>query len=109
MLYGVGLGLSQLQQEAVDVENGTQLGDRTTNTEDLDNVQFMGLLELITTTVCHVDCEGPLVVQIWSLLRTREAVSGIPQCHFQELTAELVSERERELLQWRTGHWAIAA
>ena len=61
---------------------------------------------LFTVWVSH---NTAMVVQIWRLLRTREAVSGIPQCHFQELTAELVSEREIELLQWRTGHWAIAA
>ena len=42
MLYGVGLGLPQLQQAAADVENGTQLGDRTANTKDLDNVTLHG-------------------------------------------------------------------
>ena len=69
MLYGVGLGLSQLQRAAADVENGTQLEDCTTNTEDLDDVQFMGLLELITAIVCHADCEaGGVVLEIRSPL-----------------------------------------
>ena len=89
MLYGVGLGLAQLQQAAADVENGKQLGDRTANTKDLDTVHFMGLLELITVVVCHADCEaGGAVLAIRNLF-----VIDFSEC--QRIIDALALERRR--------------
>ena len=70
MLYGVGLEQEQLQQAAFDVENGKQLGDRSAHIHDLDNVNMMGLLELITAVVCHSDSEaGGAILAIRNLFK----------------------------------------
>jgi hypothetical protein len=58
LLYGVGLGQAQLQEAASDVEDGKQLGDRAAHLQDLGNVQFMGLLELVTAVVVQADSEA---------------------------------------------------
>ena len=70
LLYGVGLEQEQLQQAAFDVENGKQLGDRSAHVHDLDNVNMMGLLELITAVVCHSDSEaGGAILAIRNLFK----------------------------------------
>ena len=70
LLYGVGLNLDQLQGAAQNVEDGEQLGDRTAETGDLENVHLMGLLELVTAVICQVDCEaGGVALSIQNLFR----------------------------------------
>ena len=70
LLYGVGLGLGQLQDAAQEMENNWAVGDRTARTGDLENVHLMGLLELVTAVVCQVDWEaGGVAMAIRNLFR----------------------------------------
>ena len=62
LLYGVGLEQAQLQKAASDVDDGKQLGDRAAHLQDLGNVQFMGLLELVTAVVVQADSEAEGVI-----------------------------------------------
>ena len=70
LLYGVGLSLDRLRESAEDLDAGKQLGGRTAAMDDLENTEYMGLLELITASVCQMDSEaGGVICAIRNLFR----------------------------------------
>ena len=58
MIYGVRLDQDALADSARRLTDGEQLQDRTASTGDLEHVDFMGLLELVTACVCQSDSEA---------------------------------------------------
>ena len=70
LLYGVGLNQDALAESAQGLIDGRQLGDRTASPEDLEHVDFMGLLELVTACVCQMDSEaGGVLCAIQNLFK----------------------------------------